>query len=342
MPEIRKDPFSHTWVILSPERKLRPQTIRPTYETTPGDQPFLLNLPKEICPFCPGNESMTPPEIYALRPHPLETNQPGWSLRVIPNKYPALRVEGNLDKQGEGFYDKLNGIGAHEVIIETPDHDTGIGHMAPGPGADVFITFKQRIADLKKDIRFRYIQVFKNHGSRAGATIAHPHCQVIALPVIPSQLNEIISHAHQHYITRERCIFCDMLHHETQNRQRILLENNHFIVLAPYAPRFPFQLAIYPRTHQASYEQSNDGLLNSLATTFHSVIQRLNRTLENPAYNMALYNAPFNLGEDGACFFHWHIDIIPILSATGGLEIATNTYINAIPPEEAIQILKKT
>lgn len=342
MPELRKDPTGNTWVILSPERKLRPQYInrQDTGQNTGKPARADGNRSKEDCPFCPGNESMTPPEVFSLRQHPLETNQPGWQLRVVPNKYPALRVEGNLDRKGEGFYDKMNGIGAHEVVIETPEHDTGLEQMENDAAAEVFLTFKRRIADLKGDVRFRYIKIFKNHGAMAGATIPHPHSQIIAMPVVPPRVKEKTCCARQHFDTKERCIFCDIIHHEEESGKRVLLDNGDFIAAAPYAPRFPFELVLYPKHHEASFENTADHLMPPLAAIVRATIERLNNALEHPDYNIVLYNAPFDLGEKGARFFHWHMEIIPIITGTGGFEKGTDTYINAVSPEESIEVLK--
>jgi len=325
MPELRKDPVTGTWVILSPERKIRPQ--------------FYLDE-EENCPFCQGNESMTPPEIYAIRDKDkrAEANRPGWQLRVIPNKYPALRVEGDLNKQGEGFYDKMNGIGAHEVVIETPSHSKGMDELGDEQVSDIFLTFKRRILDLKRDIRFKYIQVFKNHGRLGGATIPHPHSQIVALPVMPARVNEKLTHAEAHFKEKERCIFCDIIHYEQEYHQRVLLENSDYIVMSPFAPKLPFELVLYPKSHTASFEETGDSMMPSLAVLFRDTINRINKSLERPAYNLMLHNASFD--RDCKDYFHWYLEILPIITGTGGFELATHSYINPTPPEEAIEILK--
>ena len=322
MPELRKDPVTGTWVILSPERKIRPQ--------------FYLEE-EENCPFCEGNEPMTPPEIYAIRDKHTEANQPGWQLRVIPNKYPALRVEGNLDKQGEGFYDKMNGIGAHEVVIETPSHSMGMDELENEQVSNIFLTFKRRILDLKRDIRFKYIQVFKNHGRLGGATIPHPHSQIVALPVVPARVNERLTHAETHFKGKERCIFCDIIHYEQEYRKRVLLENSDYIVMSPFAPKLPFELVLFPRSHAASFEETGDSMIQSLAVVLRDTIGRINKSLKRPAYNLMLHNASFD--RDCKDYFHWHLEIVPIITGTGGFELGTHSYINPTPPEEAIEIL---
>ena len=331
MPELRKDPLSDIWVVFAPERRLRPQYIGPVAE-----QDFIA---PENCPFCEGNEVMTPPEICADRNNHGGANQAGWTLRVVPNKFPALRVEGHLEKQGEAFYDKISGIGAHEVIIETNSHTKGIDELPTEAITAVFRTYKQRILDLKQDIRFRYIQVFKNHGARAGATIPHSHSQVVAMPVVPGRLRERLNHAKAHYTAKDRCIFCDILRYESENHKRILFETPGYIVMSPYSPRLPFELWIFPRNHSASFEDTGDENLSDLAAVFKETLRKINKALESPAYNLLLHNAPFH--NNYREYFHWHLELIPVTGGTGGFEVGTHTYINPTLPEEAINVLKK-
>ena len=326
MPELRKDPVTGTWVIVSPERK-----IRPHYYTGNG-------VTEENCPFCEGNESMTPPEIYALRDRNTQANKKGWHLRVIPNKYPALKVEGNLDKRGEGLYDMMNGIGAHEVVIETPTHTKGIDEMETTETAEVFLAFKRRVMDLKRDVRFKYIQVFKNHERLAGATIPHPHSQIVAMPVLPVRVRERLEHAEVHFKAKDRCIFCDIIHHEREYHKRVLTENSDFIVISPFAAKLPFELVLYPRDHRHSFEDMDDTDMQSLAEIFRDTMTRVNKALQYPAYNLMLHNAPFD--RDCKDYFHWHLEIMPMITGTGGFELSTATYINPTPPEEAVGILR--
>lgn len=329
MPELRRDPVTGTWVILSPDRKIRPQFYLKNGENV---------LTPENCPFCEGNESMTPPEIYAVRDRQSQANGRGWQLRVVPNKYPALRVEGSLDKRGEGFYDKMNGVGAHEVVVETNSHEKGMDELGIGQVTEIFLTFKRRILDLKKDIRFKYIQVFKNHERLAGATIPHPHSQIVALPVIPFRLGEMLGTANGHFETRDRCMFCDIIHHEEEYGKRVLVENGDFIVISPFAPKLPFELVIYPKGHGASFEDAADSLVESLASILRDVVGRINGALEKPAYNLMLYNSPF--GEGCGDYFHWHFELVPVITGTGGFELGTYTYINPTPPEEVVEVLR--
>lgn len=330
MPELRKDPITGTWVIISPERRKRPRYFRPVSEEDSA-QPA-------NCPFCEGNEALTPPELLAFRRPGSAANKPGWEVRVIPNKYPALRVEGTLDKRGDGCFDRMSGIGAHEVIIETPHHSKGLAELPPENLEKVLLAFRARIRDLKNDIRFRYIMIFKNHGPSAGATLAHSHSQLIALPVVPLRVKEELEGAAAHFRVKERCIFCDILRYESEQEKRVLLETRHFTVLAPYAPRFSFELAIYPKRHDACYENCREDELQDLAQVLNDVLRRYQRILNQPDYNLIVHNAPLqkDLGEH----FHWHMELMPMLSRTAGFEWGTGFYINPVPPEEAVQALK--
>jgi UDPglucose--hexose-1-phosphate uridylyltransferase len=330
MPELRKDPITGTWVIISEERKKRPKYYQIIVDKD-------LSLPQN-CPFCTGNEGMTPPETFALRPDHSRPNEPGWELRVVPNKFPALRIEGELRKSGEGFYDKMNGIGAHEVIIETPQHPRDRVDIDSTQVKNTLLAAKSRILDLKKDTRFKYIMVFKNFGPTAGATLSHSHTQLIALPVVPLRVQEEIEGARTHFQMKERCIFCDIIQYESEADRRLLMENEHFIVLAPYAPRFSFELALYPKRHNPAFESTPDTELESLSSILSETLNKVARLLSRPDYNLIIHNAPCynNVGD----FYHWHIEFMPVLARVAGFEWGTGFYINPISPEESVQSLK--
>jgi UDPglucose--hexose-1-phosphate uridylyltransferase len=330
MPELRKDPITGTWVIISEERKKRPKYYQIVVDKD-------LSIP-ENCPFCPGNEAMTPPETFALRPGHSPANTPGWELRVVPNKFPALRVEGSLRKSGEGFYDKMNGIGAHEVLIETPRHQHTWFDGDAQVIRNTLLAAKARVLDLNKDTRFKYIMVFKNFGPTAGATLSHSHTQLIALPVVPLRVQEEIDGARAHFELKERCIFCDIIQYESEADRRLLAENEHFIVLAPYAPRFSFELAVYPKRHNPSFESTSDGELESLSSILSETLGKVAKLLNRPDYNLIIHNAPCSnsVGE----YYHWHIEFMPVLARVAGFEWGTGFYINPISPEESVQSLK--
>ncbi|MBN2347011.1 MAG: DUF4931 domain-containing protein [Candidatus Aminicenantes bacterium] len=330
MPELRKDPITGTWVIISEERKKRPKY----YEIVVNKD---ISIP-ENCPFCPGNEGMTPPETHALRSGHSPANGPGWELRAVPNKFPALRVEGTLRKSGEGLYDKISGIGAHEVIIETPEHRKTWFDNDAAMIRNTLLAAKSRIIDLKKDTRFKYIMVFKNFGPTAGATLSHSHSQLIALPVVPLRVQEEIEGARAHFERKERCIFCDIIQYENEAERRLLAENEHVIVLAPYAPRFSFELAAYPKRHESAFENISDPELDGLSAILAETLGQVGRLLSRPDFNLIIHNAPCQ--NSVADFYHWHIEFMPVLARVAGFEWGTGFYINPISPEESVQSLK--
>ena len=328
MPDLRKDPIVDRWVIISTERGKRPKDYASvSQKSSPG-----------FCPFCIGNEKKPPPEVYCLRPKNTSPDSPGWKLRVVPNKFPALKIEGELDRVGEGLFDKMSGVGAHEVIIESPDHDKPLELLPVSDIEDCLHAYQNRVLDLKKDKRFRYILIFKNHGEVAGATLEHPHSQLIALPIVPELISEEIAGARRHFKYKERCIFCDIIAQERGDTSRVVLENDSFIALCPYAPRFPFETWILPKYHSSNFEMDTNGHFGLAADILRQVLMRIKIALDSPPYNFVLHSAPFQGDHDS--HFHWHIEVMPKLTKMAGFEQGTGFYINPIPPEEAAETLR--
>jgi UDPglucose--hexose-1-phosphate uridylyltransferase len=316
-------------VIISTDRIHRPTDFQAL-------QPSLPSL--SLCPFCPGNEAQTPPEILAYRDGGTRPNSPGWNLRVIPNKFPALQIEGDLGREGIGLYDRMKGVGAHEVIIETPDHKATLATLPERCLEDLFWVFRDRILDLRKDLRLRYVLIFKNHGAAAGATLEHPHSQLIALPIIPTNLAAEIEGCREHYHNKERCIYCDIIHQESGDRARVVTENGEFLAVVPFAPRFPFEVWILPKRHGSCFEETQKLEVEGLARIFSDTLRRLDRVLRMPAFNYILHTSP--LREATGDFYHWHIEIIPKLTQVAGFEWGTGFYINPVLPEEAAMFLR--
>jgi len=330
MPELRKDPVLGRWVIISTERAKRPKDFK--------FEPETRRVSPQECPFCPGNESATPPEIFADRENDSAPNTPGWHLRVIANKFPALRIEGDINRRGEGIYDRMNGIGAHEVIIETPDHAKDLVDLDPKSFENVINAYQQRILDLKKDSRFRYAMIFKNFGAAAGASLEHSHSQLVATPVIPKRVIEEMDGAKRYHEYRERCIFCDIVVQETRDRKRLINENNSFIMICPFAPRFPFETWILPRNHVSNFEDATKEELADLASILKDGLTRLKKALNTPPYNFIIHTTPITL--KGIDFYHYHLEIIPVLTHIAGFEWGTGFYINPTAPEESASYLK--
>src|SRR6476661_749096 len=330
MPELRKDAVTGRWVIISTERRKRPSDFRLERPTVIGEQ---------FCPFCTGREQMTPPEVLAFRNNGSGPNSAGWDLRVVPNKFPALQVEGSLDRQGDGLFDRMNGIGAHEVIIESPDHGKSLAAMSEAEIERVLWAFRERIADLKRDTRFRYILIFKNHGATAGATLEHSHSQLIALPIIPTSVQEELDGCRAHYFQKERCIYCDILRQDIADGDRIVAENPEFLCVTPYAPRFPFEMWILPKRHAGYFEESQKTQFEFLAPILSEALRRMDKVLARPSYNFVLHSSP--LHEKTGDFYHWHIEIIPKLTQVAGFEWGTGFYINPVAPEESAKFLRE-
>ena len=328
MPELRKDPVVGRWVIISTERSRRPSDF--------GPDP--VKLKGGPCVFCPGNEAKTPPEILASRSPGSVLNGPGWSLRVVPNKFPALRIEGELAPSGEGLYDRMSGIGAHEVIIETPDHHATLASLPASAVAEVFWAYRERVGDLQKDSRFEYVLIFKNHGEAAGASFEHSHSQLIATPIVPIMVEEELAGSAHYFRLKERCVWCDIVRQERQGSGRVILEENGFIALAPFAPRFPFETWILPETHHSAYEEITREEANAMARVVGELLRRMNQVLLDPPFNFMLHTAP--LKDPAADHFHWHLEVIPKLTKVAGFEWGSGFFINPTPPEEAVRYLR--
>jgi len=329
MPELRKDPIHGRWVIISTERSRRPSDFVPEERKPIGG----------FCPLCEGNEDRTPPEIIAYRENSTPPNTPGWTLRVVPNKFPALRIEGELNREGEGIYDKMNGIGAHEVVIETPRHAETLATM-PLEGVErVLQSYRDRIIDLGNDPRLRYVLVFKNHGVAAGASLEHSHSQLIALPIVPRRVAEEIEGAKNYFNYKDRCVFCDIIRQEIQQKSRLIVENKSFLSIAPFASRFPFETWILPKIHYPSYEQMETSQYEQAAEILLDTLKRMNHVLTDPPYNYVLHTSSFSGSENE--HYHWHFEIMPKLTRVAGFEWGTGFYINPTPPEEAAEYLRE-
>ena len=257
----------------------------------------------------------------------------------MPNKYPALVIEGELDKEGEGLYDKMNGIGAHEVIIESPVHGDSFAHLPPEQMVQVFWAFRDRLIDLGKDPRFRYVMIFKNEGRVAGASLEHSHSQLVALPILPRMIVSELEGSQAYYKYKERCVYCDIVRQEISMDLRVVCQDDLFIALMPFAPRSPFEMWILPRKHSSSYITMDEPSFASLTRIFSESMRRLDACIPNVPYNFVLHTAP--LRSDPLDHFHWHFEIRPKLTTIAGFEWGSGFYINPMPPEDAAVYLKE-
>jgi UDPglucose--hexose-1-phosphate uridylyltransferase len=329
MSELRKDPIVDRWVIIADGT---------------GRTPI---IPKEggfssagiLCPFCPGNEHLCPPEILSNRPSDSQPNDSRWRLRVVPNRSPILVVEEELKRMGEGLYDKISGIGANEVIIETPRHDIRQSQMESGELENIFWAYRDRVLDLKRDTRMRYVLLYKNYGQMAGATLDHQYSILMGLPIVPRGVLEEVEGAKKHFDYKERCVYCDIIRQEIQQEIRVISETKDFLAIEPFAPRVPFETWILPKRHTPRYENIEPREIREIALIFKEVVLRLDEALNNPAYNYVIHTTPFNIASEQ--YYHWHMEILPRLTFITGFEWGSDVYINSTSPEDAASFLKE-
>ncbi len=335
MPELRKDPVVGRWVIIATERAKRPQDF------SKEDS----NIDDSACPFCEGKEALTPHEIFSLRS---QGNTPGWDVRVVPSINPLLVIEGKLNRRPKGMYDLMDAIGAHEIVVETPKHIHNMADLEESQIVKVFDVYLNRLSDLEKDHRFKYVLIFKNYGVAAGAgPIKHSRSQLIATPVNPKRVKEELMGSRRYFEYKERCVFCDIIRQEIADESRVVLESEEFVVIAPFASRFPFELNILPKKHSADFTKISHSEKLDLARVLKNTLMKLKIALNDPPYNFVLHSAPFRGSRKQGYWktvdsdYHWHIEIMPRLTSVAGFEWGSGVYINPTPPEEAAKYLKE-
>jgi UDPglucose--hexose-1-phosphate uridylyltransferase len=335
--ELRRDPVMGRWVIIAPERKIRPEQMAlPTPIRQPGP-----------CVFCGGQEALDPTEIYAIRHNGSARNMPGWQVRVLPNKFPVLRIEDKLVREGVGMFDMMAGVGAHEVIVETPDHQTELSDLPNPHIANVLRTYRERMSDLGGDPRFKYVLIFKNQGYLAGASMPHAHSQLIATPVTPKRVKEELAGAQRYYEFKRRCVVCDIIKQETRlTRERLVYENDTFVVLSPFAARVPYETWIVPKQHNCEFVSISEAEYMGLADALKTTLLKMRTALKDPPFNYLIHTAPFRRPQPGYWAtiqfdYHWHVEILPRLTRPAGFEEGSGFYINPTPPEEAAELLAR-
>ena len=326
--ELRNDPVIDRWVIIATERSKRPHADR---ATTASDR-------DEPCPFCAGREGETPPEVLAYRDPSTPANTPGWRVRVVPNKYPALADVGDISQPTGSPYVGLSGVGAHEVIVESPKHCLSMSELSEGQVEEVLRAYRQRLIFLKNDQRWKSILIYKNEGSAAGATLEHVHSQLLALPIVPREIHQEWRALMADYDIRKRCLYCEMLDSERADGSRILLETAAFISFCPFASRFPFEICLVPKEHSPAFEAVASEQLRELAFMLRQSLQRLTRIVDAP-FNYVIHSAP--LQELRRECYHWHLEILPRISKIAGFELASGYYINTVAPEIAARQLRE-
>jgi UDPglucose--hexose-1-phosphate uridylyltransferase len=335
MSQMRKDIFTGRWVIVAETDTVHPSYLR--FKSFARDSAF--------CPFCESNEASTPPEVFAIRRPGSTANTPGWSVRVVPNSLPQLRIEGDLGRRGEGFHDMMNGVGAHEIVAETPRHDRALQELEPAEICDVIRAYVARINDLERDPRMRSVLVFKNHGEEAGAhTIFHSISHLMALPVTPRNIKTKLITARDYYRQKERCLYCDVLQQELKSGRRLVTENDDFAAFTPFASRFPFEICIMPKSHSSAFSRITPSQIENFSRILREVLRKLDKTLGGLPYNLSLQDRPFLRPRKGYWEtieddYHWHLEILPQISRSTGFEWASGFFYNPVPPEIAARCL---
>ena len=332
MPQLRQDPTSKEWVIIAKERAKRPHDFIKT-QLQIEKSPY-----KEDCPFCQGNEHLTPHESLAYR-RGGPPDSKGWWVRVIPNKFPALIQEGSLRREETGFFRMMDGVGIHEVVIESPIHDQLLSQMEDRQVEEVLLAYRERYLALKEDPRIKLIIVFKNHGPGAGTSLDHTHSQLVGTVVVPANIRKKLEEAARYYDDHGRCVYCDSIQEELKVGERIVMDTEAFVVLQPFASRSPFETWIVPRDHQASFGLISMENSKKFAKVLRAVLFKLHSKLNNPDYNYVIHTAPIK--DEQEDYYHWHLQIIPRLSTPAGFEMGAGIYINASLPEETARFLRE-
>jgi UDPglucose--hexose-1-phosphate uridylyltransferase len=337
--ELRKDPVSGRWVIIAAERSKRPDDFRPAKTAE------RLNVPTPFCPFCAGNEAKTPPEIFSLAGPRDGTGAAPWRVRVVPNKFPAVSRGEAPARVRHGLFESMPGIGVHEVVIESPDHDREMADLPVDHVRDILATFQARLRSIEAEPQYAYIQLFKNKGMEAGASLSHPHTQIVALPIIPKRVKEEIYSSERYFRRTRGCLFCRSLAEELAAGERIVLKNDHFAAVEPFASRFPFETRIFPLRHAPFLSGAGPEEIASLAETLSTVLRKLKSLLADPAYNLVLHQSPNpacgrRLWPELEHIAHWYLEIIPVLTHVAGFEWGTGFYINPVAPESAAKFLR--
>jgi len=334
MPELRQDPATKQWVIIATERAKRPEDYLRHSEK--------MGYPDydESCPFCPGNEAMTPPEEFSYRREGTGPNTEGWWVRVVPNKFAALVPDGSLSRIREnGFFRSMSGVGKHEVVIESPVHNATIGTMDLRQVEEILLICRDRFNKLSQDPRFQFVTIFRNHGGLAGTSLIHPHSQIIATPIVPLHIRHRLEEAMRYYDDNGECVFCKMLAEEVEIQKRVVLETEGFIAFEAFASSVPFETWIMPKRHAATYGSISTDDAKEFAAVLSRVMKRIYVGLRDPDYNYMIHTAPFKDADEN--WYHWFVQIVPRLTMIAGFELGSRVFINTTPPEAAAEFLRQ-
>lgn len=334
-PQYRRDPVTGRWVIIAPIRSLRPLTLA---HSKPHAR---IGIGHAHCPLCEGAEANTPNEVYAIRDPGSTPNGPGWQLRVVPNKFPAVHPLGEPAFLSEGagdLFDSLPGFGEHELLIECPRHEVTPTALTDVEMTRVLTAYRERLVALGQNPLYEYATIFKNIGAEAGASLAHLHSQIIATPVVPEGVRIELEMSRAYYDRRRRCVFCDILKAESGEPIRVVAETASFIAVCPFAPRFAYETWVLPKFHDSRYEALTNEQLAELAGLWKQTLGKLDTVLAEPAMNYYLHTSP--LRSDNRRYYHWHFEIVPRIARQAGFEWGSGCFINAVAPEKAAADLR--
>ena len=326
MAELRREPVTRMWVVVTNDHPKGPS------DYLPFKPPYQPQETKGGCPFCPGNEGTTPKETFSL-----SREGGGWSVRVIPNKFPFFHIEGEFDRRPEGMYDVMDAIGAHEIVVEAPEHKQSYAFMETPQIEKILFAYRERLMDLEKDRRFQQFLILKNY---PGVFNRHPHSHILAMPVIPRRIDEEVWGTLDYYQRKERCIFCDIIKEEILMKKRVVLETVHFLVFSPFASRYPFETWIVPKKHSPDFHHIDEEEMEDLSVAIQSLSIRFYKLLSDPPYSLAFHTSPiqsrFHRSE-----YHWHIETRLRIGLREGFEWGTGFFVNPTPPEDAAAYLRK-
>jgi UDPglucose--hexose-1-phosphate uridylyltransferase len=328
MPELRHNILTREWVIIATERAKRPEEF-----ATKKKPRKLVTAFEAKCPFCPGNENLTPPETYAVR------GASGWRVRVTPNKNAALFDEGQPLRRFQGIRRTVRGVGIHEIIVDTPDHSKSLAQLSDAHVELILQTYLDRFLFASRDPRIEQVTIFKNHGEAAGTTLEHSHSQMIGAPVITSQLRDRLINALRHFDEFGECIFCRVLDQELKEGARLVYESEYFVAFVQFAALTPFSMLIMPRRHMACFSEITDEEAADLAGNLRHTLLKLHSGLDDPDYNYTIRTAPKEYM--GVKYYHWCLSIIPRLTTMAGFELGSGMFVNVSVPEENASFLRK-
>lgn len=341
MPELRRDPVVGYWTIISTERGRRPVEYRPRQSQSETHE----------CPFCEGYEAMTTTEITSIRRSGTKKDAPGWEVRTILSKVPILsNLKPQIDRYGIGLYDVMDGVGQHEIIIESPKHKHDLDELSIPEIEKVVRMYVSRFTELERDDRFEYSLLFKNHGHVSGAPqdiVRHSRSQLISMPVTPKRIKEELLSCKMHFEKHQRCVFCDILRQERKEDSRIVAENDSFFCFCPFASRSPFEMWIVPKKHAADFGRLPESDFAGFAEILKTSLAKLRILLEDPPFNFILHTAPYrhcsieSRWQGLEHYYHWFLQISPRMTRSAGFEWGTGIHINPTPPEDAAYLLRQ-